>query len=522
MKEENKDNRNKKIYIILGTFVIVLVTFVFFLLLNYLFEDDDGFENEETKPEIVIPSSPDEKASPYRMSSNSLEEFDLSFLKLENKLVNKVYSPLSIKYALQMLSEGASGKSKTQIDNIIGSYKYNKYTNSKNMSFANGIFVRDDYKKFVKDDYINTLKNKYDADVLYDSFNTPDKVNSWVSDKTFNLVDKLFDDISRLDFVLVNALAIDMEWKQMIQATNETYYDEFFVSYDHESFGMYIPVLMGDNYESIDFNSGKDNALVVEIGAAINKYDIIEELGEENIRRIVGEAYQQWSMEGNCGGGLPVDTFLDSYIKALDSNYGRLDVSTDFLFYVDDKTKVFAKDLKEYNGTNLQYVGIMPINEELNTYIENVSAKDISTLINNLKDVKLTNFKDGVVTKITGYIPLFKFDYELDFMNDLKKLGIVDVFDDENANLSSMVKKFAYISAAAHKANIEFSNEGVKAAAVTGFGGMGNAACEFEYNFDVPVEEIDLTFDNPYLFLIRDKNTGEVWFTGTVYEPISK
>jgi serpin B len=164
----------------------------------------------------------------------------------------------------------------------------------------------------------------------------------------------------------------------------------------------------------------------------------------------------------------------------------------------------------------------MPINEELNTYIENVSAKDISTLINNLKDVKLTNFKDGVVTKITGYIPLFKFDYELDFMNDLKKLGIVDVFDDENANLSSMVKKFAYISAAAHKANIEFSNEGVKAAAVTGFGGMGNAACEFEYNFDVPVEEIDLTFDNPYLFLIRDKNTGEVWFTGTVYEPISK
>lgn len=23
-----------------------------------------------------------------------------------------------------------------------------------------------------------------------------------------------------------------------------------------------------------------------------------------------------------------------------------------------------------------------------------------------------------------------------------------------------------------------------------------------------------------YLFIIRDKSTGEVWFTGTVYEPI--
>jgi len=31
-------------------------------------------------------------------------------------------------------------------------------------------------------------------------------------------------------------------------------------------------------------------------------------------------------------------------------------------------------------------------------------------------------------------------------------------------------------------------------------------------------KKIDLTFDNPYMFVIRDKDTGEVWFTGTVYE----
>ena len=41
----------------------------------------------------------------------------------------------------------------------------------------------------------------------------------------------------------------------------------------------------------------------------------------------------------------------------------------------------------------------------------------------------------------------------------------------------------------------------------------------FEYLYEVPVEHIDLTFDSPYLFLIRDVDTGEVWFTGTVYEP---
>ena len=49
-------------------------------------------------------------------------------------------------------------------------------------------------------------------------------------------------------------------------------------------------------------------------------------------------------------------------------------------------------------------------------------------------------------------------------------------------------------------------------------GGLG--AGGFDYSFDVPIEEIDLTFDKPYMFIIRDKNSGEVWFTGTVYEPL--
>lgn len=56
------------------------------------------------------------------MSGNSLENFDLQFLKLENEEVNKVYSPLSIKYALQMLNDGASGASREQISAIIGNY----------------------------------------------------------------------------------------------------------------------------------------------------------------------------------------------------------------------------------------------------------------------------------------------------------------------------------------------------------------------------------------------------------------
>ena len=82
-----------------------------------------------------------------------------------------------------------------------------------------------------------------------------------------------------------------------------------------------------------------------------------------------------------------------------------------------------------------------------------------------------------------------------------------------------MVTSQNYIDSAEHKANIEFSNEGIKAAAVTSTGGMRAASCGYEHLFDVPVEEVNITFDKPYLFLIRDKNSGEVWFVGSVYEP---
>ena len=64
------------------------------------------------------------------MSGNSLENFDLYFLKLENEAKNKVYSPLSIKYALEMLAEGSEGNTKKQIEAVVGDYKAKSYPNS--------------------------------------------------------------------------------------------------------------------------------------------------------------------------------------------------------------------------------------------------------------------------------------------------------------------------------------------------------------------------------------------------------
>ena len=49
--------------------------------------------------------------------------------------------------------------------------------------------------------------------------------------------------------------------------------------------------------------------------------------------------------------------------------------------------------------------------------------------------------------------------------------------------------------------------------------GRGSADGGFDYFLEAPVKRIDLTFDKPYMYIIRDKATGEVWFTGTVYQP---
>lgn len=272
----------------------------------------------------------------------------------------------------------------------------------------------------------------------------------------------------------------------------------------------------------------------MEIVASINNYDIVKEIGEANIRETVKNEFKKWAKSlgeeyfkqefnkdlTDSNIEEEANKYLETYIPAINSNYKRVDYTTDFSIYVDNNIKVFAKDLKEYNGTTLQYIGIMPTTEDLDNYIKNIDEAEIDNIINKLKDLKVENFKSGVVTKITGYIPKFKFEYELNLQKDLQQLGITNVFEEGKANLTGICDdKDTYITGAAHKANIEFTQDGIKAAAATWIGGVG-AGSGFDYLYDVPVEEIDLTFDKPYMFLIRDKEDGTIWFVGTVYEPL--
>ena len=140
--------KNKKIIIIIGviTGLLVIGIVVFLIFKKNIF--------------TTVDTSVKNNNSEYRISDSALSSFDLYFMQKENNKKNKIYSPLSIKYALSMLKDGADKDSKAQIENIIGDYNPKKYTNSSNVSLANAMFIRSDYKKNIKDEYVNLLKEK--------------------------------------------------------------------------------------------------------------------------------------------------------------------------------------------------------------------------------------------------------------------------------------------------------------------------------------------------------------------------
>ncbi len=503
---------------------ILSILLVFILIASMCFLTACGKKEEQ-----------DEKEDKKSTSANNdkkeeTSSFEYGFLKLENEEENKIYSPLSIKYALKMLQEGAEGEAKEQIEAVLDNADVTKYESSKNLSLANGLFVNNNQKDTVKQDYIDTLKEKYNAEVIFDEFSSVDNINQWIADKTLNLIKNMLSAIDPgTEFMLVNALAIDMDWaNQFLHPIDLNPVSE------HEKFSWSA----AEQLEKLKFEDKYVSGM--RIDASINKYNIVKELGEDSIRETVYEEYKKYVKENTYevdddlseanikkhfdlmfDGGETYGTYTSKgYLKELQENYGQVNMSTDFMFLVDDDVKAFAKDLKEYNGTTLQYIAIMPTSKKLSEFVEDIDTEKVNTIIGNLKDLSMDSVEEGYITHIKGFIPKFKFDYELKLEEDLKKLGVTNIFKKGNANLKGISNnEDTYIGKAIHKATIELTQDGIKAAAATMMGGYG-AGMTFDYIYDVPVKEIDLTFDNPYMFIIRDKKTGEVWFIGTVYDPL--
>ena len=371
----------------------------------------------------------DSCTSNIEKSTNS--DFDLSFLKLENNKENMIYSPLSIGYALKMLQEGANSNTLTEINNVIGDFDPSKYSNiDQVLSLANGIFIKNTYYNYVKENYINTLQEKYNAEVKKDPFINAQNANNWIEEKTLGIIkDMLNDDMFQdpeLVMLIINALAVNVEWATKFSIHN-TYGGIFYL----------------------------DN----------------------------GEKMRATMMSMN-------------EVK-----------SNNIAYYKDNDITVLNMDLKEYNQTQFEFMAIMP-KENLSAFVENVSKEQISEIDKNL--VLSENELDGVNIRM----PKFHFSYDLDLKSDLTNLGIKDAFDRNFADFSKLSSEQMFVSSALHKAIIEIDEKGVKAAAVTVFSGGWVSGNTIKH-------PVDIIINKPFMFIIREKNTKDIWFTGTVYQPNS-
>ena len=397
---------NKKMLIILGIVLIALTVIIGYKLMI------------KNKPEPIV------KKPNVKVNTTDL---DINFLKLENKQKNIIYSPLSIKYALSMLKEGATDNTLKEIEEALGNTTLPTYKNiDEVLSLANAIFIRESFKNEIKDEYTNILNEKYNAEIKYDKFQNASNVNNWIEDKTFKIIQNVISDRlvqnENLKLLLINALAIDMHWKEQFKEKDtrgDTFYNED-----------------GSTKEVTMMNLNTD--------------------------------------------------------------------SKEIKYYKSDEIKSISLPLRKYEDVNLEFIAIMP-NIKLSEYIANLTTKKLNEEISNLK-----NMTDN--QKLNLSIPKFSYDYSLDFMNDLNSLGIKEVFTD-NAKLNKISDKNLYVSEAIHKADIKFSEEGIKAAAVTVFG-METSGIIIEEK-----EIIDLKFDRPFIYLIKDKDNDTIWFVGSVYKP---
>jgi serpin B len=113
--------------------------------------------------------------------------------------------------------------------------------------------------------------------------------------------------------------------------------------------------------------------------------------------------------------------------------------------------------------------------------------------------------------KVIVSFPKFKQTCQFSLADVLKQMGMEDAFSGK-ADFSRMTgKKDLYISAVIHKAFVDVNEEGTEAAAATAVVMRATA---------VRPEEIPaFRADHPFLFLIRDNDSGSLLFIGRVMNP---
>jgi serpin B len=156
-------------------------------------------------------------------------------------------------------------------------------------------------------------------------------------------------------------------------------------------------------------------------------------------------------------------------------------------------------DLSE--GGALSMVILLPGAGNFEAFEEGLQAPQVDAIINDLKN-----------TRVTLTMPQFEFKSQFSLKDTLAGMGMRDAFSPDDADFSGMtVNPELFISDVVHKAFVAVDEAGTEAAAATAVI-VGTTS--------VPTEPpVEVTIDRPFIFLIRDIDTGAILFVGRVLNP---
>lgn len=192
------------------------------------------------------------------------------------------------------------------------------------------------------------------------------------------------------------------------------------------------------------------------------------------------------------------------------------DKTSDAPFYVTPDDKVYVKMMglteEKFNyakDEELQIIELPYKGDDLSMLIL-LPKKSIEFVEDDLSADKLNEWKSSMSeTKIDVFMPKFKFDTRYNLVDTLSRMGMPTAFS-KAADMSSMDStNNLIISKVIHQAFIEVDEEGTEAAAATAVVGTLKGimlANEFRA-------------DHPFIFLIQQKETGNILFLGKVVDP---
>lgn len=152
-----------------------------------------------------------------------------------------------------------------------------------------------------------------------------------------------------------------------------------------------------------------------------------------------------------------------------------------------------------YEGDQASMTIVMPREGKTLADVERGLSGEWESLMKNVKE-----------HQVTLALPKFRFEADYDMIPPLKKLGMVDAFDDK-ADFSGIDgTKELYVTAVVQKTFIEVNEEGTEAAA---------ASAVVIGLRDAPDKPIEFRVDQPFVFVIRHEATGTVLFVGRVTDP---